>query len=226
MKAYQISHHEINNKLDSKEKIIKIDLSFLEAPKPYGDNYENVSQNTQEWLDLRRNKVTGSRLPALLGFYVKSKYDSIWSIVRNGKSEESLTHIRNIAHGHHYEDEAVKCFEATAKCTVEKCVFFHHQQKKRYGSSPDGLEPLGILLEVKTRAEASRGPLTSINKFPQYFVQCQLQMICTNAEFCILQSYHQETTSSNFFLVKRNNTLMDIVTEIVECIYDNERMLE
>ena len=146
--------------------------------------------------------------------------------MRNGKSEESLTHIRNIARGHHYEDEAVKYFEATAKCTVEKCGFFHHPQKKRCGSSPDGLGPLGILLEVKTRAEASRGPLTSINKFPQYFVQCQLQMICTNAEFCILQSYHPETTSSNFFLVKRNNTLMDIFTEIVNCIYDNERMLE
>ena len=93
------SHNEINNKLDSKEKIIKIDLSFLEAPKSYGDNYENVSQNTQKWLDLRRNKVTGSRLPALLGFYGKSKFDSIWSIVRNGKSEECFTHIRNIVRG-------------------------------------------------------------------------------------------------------------------------------
>ena len=101
---------------------------------------------------------------------------------------------------HHYEDDAVKYFEATAKCTVEKCGFFHHLQKKRYGSSSDGLGPLGILLEVKTKDEASRGPLTSINKFPQYFVQCQLQMLCTNAEFCILQSYHPETTSSNFFL--------------------------
>ena len=140
--------------------------------------------------------------------------------MRNGKSEESLAHIRNIARGHHYEDEAVKYSEATAKCTVEKCGFFHHPPKKMYGSNPDGLGPLGILLEVKTRAEASRGPLTSINNFPQYFVQCQLHMY-TNAEFCILQSYHPETTSSNFFLVKRNNMLMDIVTEIVDCIYGN-----
>ena len=83
-----------------------------------------------------------------------------------------------------------------------------------------------MALVQQTRADASRGPLTSVNKFLQYFVQCQLQMICTNAEFCILPSYHPETTSSNFFLVKQNNALMDIVIEIVDYIYDNERMLE
>ena len=72
----------------------------------------------------------------------------------------------------------------------------------RYGSSPDALGPLGILLEVKTRAEGSSSLLQSLDTVPQYFVQCQLQMLCTDAEFCILQSYHPQPKTSNFFIVK------------------------
>ena len=85
---------------------MKIDLRFLKAPKPCGYNYENVYQNTEEWQRLRNYKVTGSRLPALLGLYGGTKYTNTWNIVKNGKSVPSQTRIRNIARGHYYEDEA------------------------------------------------------------------------------------------------------------------------
>ena len=219
-------HDQINSQLDNGTDILKIDLRFLKAPKPCGYNYENVYQNTEEWQRLRNYKVSGSRLPALLGLYGGTKYKNTWNIVKNGKSEPSQTHIRNIARGHYYEDEAWSYFQLNAKCKVEKCGLFHHPQNCKYGSSPDALGPVGILIEVKTRAERSLGPLNSIEKCPQYFVQCQLQMLCTNAEFCILQSYHPETKSSIFFLIKRNNTLMNIVTDVIDCIYDGIPVLE
>ena len=103
---------------------------------------------------------------------------------------------------------------------------FLHPTDTRYGSSPDALRPLGILLEVKTRAEGSSGPLELLEKFPDYFVQCQLQMLCTGAEFCILQSYHPESKTSKFFIIKHNNTLMTIIKEIVDCIFDENHMLD
>ena len=81
------------------------------------------------------------------------------------------------------------------------------------------------MLEIKTRAANSPGPLTSIEKFPAYFIQCQLQLLCTDLEFCVLQSYHPETKSSNLFLVKRNNTIMFIIKEIVDSIYYNRKLL-
>ena len=74
-----------------------------------------------------------------------------------------------------------------------------------YGSSPDALEPAVILLEVKTRVEHCSGPSESLDKFPQYFVRCQLQMLFPmlvsvanafpDANFCILQIYHPETST-------------------------------
>ena len=84
---------------------------------------------------------------------------------------------------------------------------------------------MGILLEVKTRGEGSAGPLESLEKFPHYFVQCQLQMLCTDAEFHILQSYHPESKTSKFFIIKYNNTLMTIIKEIVDCMFDKSHML-
>lgn len=54
----------------------------------------------------------------------------------------------------------------------------------RGGSSSDALRSLEILLEMKARVENCSDPLESLDK---YFVQCKLQMICTDAEFYILQ---------------------------------------
>ena len=101
-----------------------------------------------------------------------------------------MTFIKNISRGHCYEGEAITNFQNIWNCKTEKCGFFLHPTDTRYGSSPDALGPLGILLDVKTRAEGSSGPLKSFEKFPDYFVQAQLQMLCTGTEFCILHLPH------------------------------------
>ena len=92
----------------------------------------------------------------------------------------------------------------------------------RYGSSPDAVGPLGILLEVKRRAEVSLSPLESLDIVPQYFMQCQLQMLCTDVEFFVLQSYHP---TSIFITVKGNNTLTTIIKQLTDCILDNNYVL-
>ena len=100
---------------------------------------------------------------------------------------------------------------------LKQCGFFLQPTDSRYGSSPDVAGPLGVLL---------LGPLESLEKFPHYFVQCQLQMLCTGAEFCILQSYHPESKTSKFYIIKYTNTLMTITKEIVDCMFDENHMLD
>ena len=46
--------------------------------------------------------------------------------------------------------------------------------------------------------EGSSGPLESLEKFTHYFVQCQLQMLSTGTEFCILQYYHPESETFHY----------------------------
>ena len=100
---------------------------------------------------------------------------------------------------------------------------FPHPTDTRYGSSPDALGPLGILLEVKTMAEGSSGPLASLEKFQHYFVQCQLQILCTGAEFCILKSYPPESKTSKFFIIKDHNNTLKTITN---CIFDENHILD
>ena len=162
-----------------------------------GDSYVNVTHNSPEWFSVRKYKVTGSRLPSLIGLSGKSKFDLTWEVVKEGKSDSDLTIIKNISRGqydyYHYEDEAITNFQNISNCKTEKCGSFLHRTDSRYGSSSDVLGRLGILLEVKTWVEGSFGLLELLEKFPHYCVQCELQMLCTGAEFCILQSYHPES---------------------------------
>ena len=57
-----------------------------------------------------------------------------------------MTFIKNISTGNYYEGEAITNFEKVSNCETEKCGFFLHPPDTRYGSSPDALGPLRILL--------------------------------------------------------------------------------
>ena len=97
------------------------DLSFLEVAQPSGDNYVTISPG---WLEIRQNKVTGSCLPALLGFHGKAKFEMTWNIVNNGAPEPEMKHIKNISRGHQFEDDAIAQFESISKCRKKDVDFF------------------------------------------------------------------------------------------------------
>ena len=51
-------------------------------------------------------------------------------------------------------------------------------------------------------------------------------MVCTNAHSCILVSYHPESESGNFFLIKRDDLLMDMIKYVCDSILCNEIVLD
>ena len=82
------------------------------------------------------------------------------------------------------------------------------------------------MLEIKTRAAKFDGPLQDLKTFSRYAIQCQLQMECTNTHSCILLSYHPESKSGNFFLVRKDYVLIEIVMTICNCILDDTVIVE
>ena len=70
-------HNEIICQINRKVETVKLDLNFLEAPTPSGDNYVNVTQNFPEWFSIRKYEVIGSRLSSLIVLSGKSKFDLI-----------------------------------------------------------------------------------------------------------------------------------------------------
>ena len=67
------------------------------------------------------------------------------------------------------------------------------------GASPDALAASPFILEVKTRPAKTEGPLSSLKQMPSYYIQSQLEMECTGAPHCTLESYHPETQQVSFF---------------------------
>ena len=90
--------------------------------------------------------------------------------VKNVTVEPEMKHIKNISKGHHFEDNAITQFGSITKCKTTKCEFFDFVNDMRYGSSPDALGSLEILLEVKSSSQGNLSPLKSLDKVLQYFV--------------------------------------------------------
>ena len=120
-----------------------------------------------------------------------------------------------------YEQEAIYHFEKASNSTTERCGFFVLTGDDRYGASPDAIAVANILLEIKTRAKGCDGPLENLIKSASYFVQVQLQMMCTDSNYCIVESYSPEKKTANFFLVERHNVLLDVIKCITDSILTN-----
>ena len=109
-------------------------------------------------------------------------------------------------------------FNKEAKCNTKKCAFFSYAKNSVFGVGLDALISPDLLIEIKTRAAGSDGPLEDLRKNSSYFIQTQLQMACTGTKNCIIMSYHPEYTSANYFLVTQHNLLWDITEFVINSI--------
>lgn len=111
---------------------VYIDIRLLNSSKPQVANYTDITQNTEEWYQLRRFKITGTRLPLLLGLQGKNKLMECWSTVKTGKREDDkLLSIKNIKRGVKFEKTAISYFEKVSQSKTIKCGFFTHPTKIR-----------------------------------------------------------------------------------------------
>ena len=106
---------------------------------------------------------------------------------------------------------------------MSSCGFFRHPSDPNYGASPDGFAE-AFLVEVKTRAENAEMPLEKVTG--SHVIQTNFQMCCTGGQITSLQSYLPEKKCSNFFFIKRNNLLIDVMKEITDHILKHEVVTE
>ena len=126
------------------------------------------------------------------------------------------TQFHNFERDHRFEETAIKYFESITGSTTSKCVFFVHPSDEKYGASPDAICPGATLLEIQTRAENSTSPLDSLKG--EHLIQTQLQMACTGFDYVIVESFHPESNSANFFLVRKDELLLSVLKDITDSI--------
>ena len=154
----------LKSKIPVLNKLVELDLSFLEVPDPFGDNCEDVLKNTDKWFQFE-HKVGGNHIRAFLGFYGPKKLTEILSNSQNGNRKHNQSYLNNFSCGHFHESQSLRCFEADSNCNLKKDGLPLHPLNKKFGSSPDPSSPKSILIKVKRREEKSDDSLNMIANF-------------------------------------------------------------
>lgn len=109
--------------------------------------FHDVEQNTDEWFELRRGKLTTSKLGDIMANYGKAFGDpakryalrlAIEQKTGQRLEEESFKNSYMEA-GHEWEPVAVNEYETSQFCTVSNGGFCESLEIANFGGSPDGL---------------------------------------------------------------------------------------
>ena len=137
----------------------------------------------------------------MLDTFGKSEFEDYWKIVLGVLTEKEITRtdFLNFQRGNQYEREALVYFNKEVKCNAKKCSYF---SSAKNSVRPDGSVSSDLLIEMKTRGAArSPGPRERLRKNSSYFIQAQLQTLCTGTKYCITMPYPPESTSTNYLFV-------------------------
>jgi putative phage-type endonuclease len=168
-----------------------------------------IEQGTDAWKQLRRGKVTASRVADIIaktktGYSTsRDKYMTQLLLERlTGTIAESYTNAA-MEHGIEQEPFARAKYEGYASTLVEQVAFIDHPTIPMSGASPDGLVMDDGLVELK--APMSHTHLESIlgGIDDQYMPQVQWQMAVTGRSYTDLCSYDPRFPEHLQLVVKR-----------------------
>jgi hypothetical protein len=116
--------------------------------------FHNISQNTDEWLEMRKGKVTGSAIAKIMANYGKAfgepakKLAVDIAVVQLGGPGHSDNYSNaHMERGHEQEPLARKAYEDHYFCDVDNGGFFDNGKT---GCSPDGLVGSDGVIEIKS----------------------------------------------------------------------------
>ena len=149
-------------------------------------------QRTAEWLESRRDRITGSQAGALLGLSPhQTQAQAIRAWVRNAKGAESeILDNPAFAHGRMHERAAQLALMRRADITITDCGFLPYEDW--LGASPDGLTDCNRVVEIKCPFSWGKNPSPlpkALKDQPHYYAQVQLEALCANANGAIFAQY-------------------------------------
>ena len=155
-----------------------------------------IEQGTPEWHELRRGKVTASRVADILAktktglSASRQNYLIELALQRTTKTiEESYTNAA-MEWGTNTEPQARVAYEVKTGNFVDQVPFIDHPTLKWFGCSPDGLVDKDGLLEIKCPNSATHWEYFKAKEPPKkYFIQMQAQMAVTGAKWCDFVSF-------------------------------------
>lgn len=157
--------------------------------------YHDIEQNTDEWLDLRAGKLTGSAASKAMAHYGKSfgepaKKAAVTIAVEQLTGKRAMNNGYSNEHmerGHEQEPLARAAYEDETFTDVANGGFF---ELGHLGCSPDGLVGDNGLIEIKSVIDSVHyNNIKRGNVDPAYKWQIYFNLLITNREWIDFVSY-------------------------------------
>jgi len=155
-----------------------------------------IEQGTAEWHELRRGKVTASRVADILAktktgpsasrqnYLIELALQRITKTIQPSYTNDAM------AWGTATEPQARVAYEVETNNFVDQVPFIDHPSIEWFGCSPDGLVGADGLLEIKCPNSATHWEYFKSKEPPKkYFIQMQAQMAVTEAKWCDFVSF-------------------------------------
>lgn len=160
------------------------------------DASSDIEQGTEEWYEVRRGKVTGSRVADVIA-RTKSGYSASRANYMAQLLVERLTGVVQdipktdaMRWGSETEPQARERYEAHTGVSVQQVGFVEHPTIANAGASPDGLVGAHGLVEIKCPNTATHIETLLSQRIPaKYITQMQWQMACTQRSWCDFVSF-------------------------------------
>jgi len=181
--------------------MIPYDFSLLYQP---ADPLAGITQNTQEWLDARRGRITASKRAYQI---ITARDASLLKMMDDMAAEltspaEEFAGNRATEHGHAFEDQAIgeyRMMRFTDGVIVRTPGMFIHDTFDIASATPDFFEGDDTTGQIKCPyVDANHyklmhwgvAPKPCTDGHPQYYCQCQFESFVTRRPRIVLVSYH------------------------------------
>lgn len=180
--------NQIDDIIDPTMKAMQLHVKKLRA-------IISPDQGTQEWLAMRRDKITASDGGAVVDV---NKHEAPYKFLVKKLLPSTFSGNMYTHHGKKFEKIATSIYEFRLNVTVDEYGLLGHPKYKFLGASPDGIvgwykkdekhltKYVGRMVEIKcplTRKINMEGDIFDI--CPEYYwVQVQLQLECCELEEC------------------------------------------
>jgi len=197
----------------------------------------DIIQGTAEWFEMRRGKVTASRVADIMAktktgvSASRGNYLIELALQRvTGTVEESFTNSA-MQWGTDNEPYARMAYEATQNIFVEQIPFVDHPSIAWFGASPDGLVSTDGLCEIKCPNSSTHWAMIKSQEIPtKYMYQMQTQMACAQREWCDFISFDPRMPEKSKLFIKRlyrsNDTISDIEVAVKQFLEEVEKEVE
>ena len=180
-----------------------------------------MEQRSEEWFEIRKGRVTGSAVGAILGIApFANQADILRRMVRDWhKAPSEFT--GNIATNWGVQNEAGALveYEMTTGNTVQPCAFY--QSEHWLGASPDGLVGDRGLVEIKCPfgIRYKKPPVFKTAKDQtHYYAQMQIQLHVTDRDWC---DFYQWTPYGDLLeRIDRDESFLATVLPVLKNFYD------